>query len=96
MIIGPTLMEGVKKTNAVVVRRQGMGMPKRNSYTIEVNRGRNCYAYRKFGHIAQHSRNRGQRDKAVEGRKLEYGGRQERNYEHLDNLKGIENLESLN
>ena len=32
----------------------------------------------------------------MEGRRLEYGGRTERNYEHSDNLKEEENLESLN
>ena len=32
----------------------------------------------------------------MEERRLEYGGRTERNYEHSDNLKEEENLESLN
>jgi len=33
----------------------------------------------------------------IEGRRLEYGeGRIEGNIEYLDNLKGVENLESLN
>ena len=46
--------------------------------------------------MAQYWRNRGQRGKAVEGRRLEYRGRSEGNYKYLDNLKEVENLESLN
>jgi len=42
-------MEGIERTNAVVVRgvgqRQGTGIPPRwDPFAIEVNRGRNCYA----------------------------------------------------
>ena len=50
---GPTLMEGVKRTNTVV-RNQGqkIGWPRRNPYAIDIDKGRNCYAYRGFGHIA--------------------------------------------
>jgi len=90
-------MEGIERTNTVVVRGQGQGggVPRRDPYTMEVDKGRNCYACRGFGHMAQHYRNRGQRGRIAEGRRLEYGGRQEGNYEHLDNLKGVENLESL-
>ena len=90
-------MEGVKRTNVVVVRgqRQRMGVPRRDPYTMEVDRGRNCYTCRGFGHMAQHCRNRGQRGRIAEGRRLEYGERREGNYEYSDNLKGVENLESL-
>ena len=46
--------------------------------------------------MAHHYRNQGQRRRVAEGRKLEYGGgRIEGNNEHLDNLKGVENLEFL-
>jgi len=62
---------------------------------MEVNRRRNCYACRGFGHMAQHYRNREQRSRIVEGRRLEYGERRKGNYKHSDNLKGVENLESL-
>jgi len=62
---------------------------------MEVDRGRNCYACRGFGHMAHHCRNRGRR-RAIEGRRVEYrGGRFEGNLEYSDNLKGVENLESL-
>jgi len=95
-------MEGVERTNAVVVRESGVGQnmgvpPRRNPYAMEVDRGRNCYACGGFGHMARHCRNRGQRGRVAEGRRLEYGrGGIEGNFEHSDNLKGVENLESLN
>jgi len=64
---------------------------------MEVNWGRNCYACGSFGHIACHCRNRGQRGRVAEGRRLEYReGRIKGINEHLDNLKEVENLESLN
>ena len=45
--------------------------------------------------MAHYCRNR-RRDRVEQGRRVEYkGGRFERNYEHSDNLKGVENLESL-
>jgi len=72
-----------------------MGASRRDSYTMKINRGRNCYVCRGFGHIACHCRNRG-RERVEQGRRLEYrGGRFKGNYKHLDNLKGVENLESL-
>ena len=86
------LMEGVERTNVVIVREPGQGMgapPRRNSYAMEVDRGRNCYACGGFGHMAHHGRNR---RRVTEGRRLEFKG----NYEHLNSLKEEENLESLN
>ena len=91
-------MEGVERTNAVVVRGlgQGIGAPRRDPYAMEVDQGRNCYAYRRFGHLACHCRNRG-RGRAIEGRRVEYGrGKIEEIHEHANNLKGVENLEFLN
>jgi len=51
---GPALMEGVERTNMVVVRGQGQGIgaPKRDPYAMDVDRGRNCYICGEFGHIA--------------------------------------------
>ena len=73
-----------------------MGALRRNPYAMEVNRWRDCYACGGFGHMAYHCRNRGQRGRVAEGRRLEYRGeRIEGINEHLDNLKGMENLESL-
>jgi len=94
-------MEGIKRTNAVVVRGQGQGQgagasPRRDPYTIEVDRGRNCYTCRGFGHMACYCRNRG-RGRAMEGRRVEYGGgRIKKIHDYMNNLKGVENLELLN
>ena len=94
---GPAPMEGVERMNVVVVRDVGQGVgapPKRDPYTMEVDRGRNCYACRGFRHMAHYCRN--WRGIMAEGRRLEYErGRIKGNFEHLKNLKGVENLESL-
>ena len=68
---GPAPMEGVERTNAVVVRgaEQEVGAPpRRDPYALKVDRGRNCYACGGFGHIACHCRNRGGR--VAEGRSV--------------------------
>jgi len=97
---GPTPMEGVERTNAVVVREQGQGVgipPRWDPFAMEIDKRRNCYTCGGFRHIARHCRNRRQRERVAEERRLEYGGgRIEGINEHLDNLKGVENLESLN
>ena len=90
-------MEGVERTNVMVVRGQGqkMGMLRRDSYAMKVDRERNCYACRGFGHMAQHCRNQ-RRGRVAEERRLEYGGgRIKGNYEQSSHLKEVENLESL-
>ena len=94
----PALIEEVEKMNAVVVRgqRQGMETPGRDPYTMEVNREKNYYACRGFRYMAQHCKNRGQRSRVAKKRRLKYGERREGNYEQSDNLKEVENLESLN
>ena len=58
--IGLAPMEGVERTNAVVVRGQGQGTgipPRRDPFAMEVDRGRNCYACGGFGHMARNCRN---------------------------------------
>ena len=74
-----------------------MGIPpRRNPYAMEVDQERNCYVCGGFGHMAHHCRSRGQRGRVAEGRRLKYGGgRIEKINKHVDNLKGVENLESL-
>jgi len=87
----PAPMEGVERTNAVMVRGPGQEMgasPRRNLYAMEVDRGRNCYACGGFGHITCYCRNWG---RIAEGRRLEFKG----NYEHSNSLKEEENLEFL-
>jgi len=92
-------MEGVERTNAVVVRGAGQGMgapPRRDPYAMEIDRGRNCYACRGFGHMAHNCRNRGQRGRVVKNRRVEYGGgRIEEITNNANNLKVKENLEFL-
>ena len=100
--MGPALMEGVERTNAVVVRRQEAGQDmevslRQDPYAMEVDRGRNCYACGGFGHMARHCRNRGQRGRVAENRRVEYGGGRIKEIVNLmNNLKEDENLELLN
>jgi len=96
-------MEGIERTNAVIVRGSGAGagqnmgvLPRRDPYAMKVDRGRNCYACEGFGHMAHHCRNR-RRRRPIDGRRVEYGdGRIEEINDYKDNLKGVENLEFLN
>ena len=98
--MGPAPMEGVKRTNAVVVRGQGQGMgipPRRDPFAMEVDHGRNCYACGGFGHMARHCRNWGMRGRVAENRRVEYGGGQiEEITNFTNNLKAGEDLELLN
>jgi len=93
-------MEGVEKTNTVVIRgqEQGVGVfPRRDPYAMEVDRRRNCYACGGFGHMARHCRNQGQRGRVAENRRVEYReGRIEEIMNFVNNLKEEENLELLN
>ena len=94
---GPAPMEGVERTNAVVVRGQGagqgMGAPlRRDPYAMEVDRGRNCYACGGFGHMAHNCRNRGRVMRKIEIERGKFKG----NIEQIRHLKEVENLEALN
>ena len=98
---GPAPMEGVERTNVVVVRGSGVGQSggaplRRDLFAMDIDRGRNCYACGGFGHMACYCRNRGQRVRVGDNRRVEYsGGRiEEINFEN--NLKEGENLELLN
>ena len=97
---GPAPMEGIERTNAVVIRGQGQGagIPlRRDPFAMEIDRGRNCFACGGFGHMARHCRNRGQRGRIADNRRVEYGGgRIEEILNLADNLKEGENLELLN
>ena len=98
--IGPAPMEGVERTNAVVVRGQGQGTgvpPRRDPFAMNIDCGRNCYACRGFGHMAHHCRNRGMRGRVAENRRVEYGrGQIEEITNFANNLKAGENLKLLN
>ena len=99
-IMRPTPMEGIERTNVVVVRGsgQGAGVPPRwDSFAMEVDQGRNCYACEGFKHMARHCRNWGQRGRVGETSRVEHaGGRSEEIISFSDNLKEGENLELLN
>jgi len=91
--MGPALMEGVERTNAVVLRGAGQGIRvpfRRDPFAIEIDRGRNCYACRRFRHMACHCRNKG---RGMQGRRVEIEGRFEGN---IEQIKEVENLEALN
>ena len=92
---GPAPMEGIERTNAVVVRGAGQetgAPPRQDPFAMEVDRGRNCYACGGFGHMACNCRNRGR----VMRREEIGGGRFEGNIEQIGHLKEVENLEALN
>ena len=72
-------MEGVEKTNAVMVcPQQRAELPQRNPYAMDVDRrkNRNCYSCGGFGHLARNCRNREIGNRIGEGRRLEYGNGQ--------------------
>ena len=99
---GPAPMEGVERMNAVVVRGSGVGQnmgapPRRDPFAMEIDRGRNCFACRGFGHIACHCRNRCMRGRVGENRRIEYGGGSIEEITNIaNNLKADKNLELLN
>ena len=95
MTTRPALMEGVERTNAVVVRGAGQGTrvpPRRDPFAMEVDRGQNCYTCGGFGHMAHNCRNRGRVMRRVEIG----GGRFEGNIKQIGHLKEVDNLEVLN
>jgi len=91
---GPALMEGIERTNAVVVRGQGQsgGIPLRQDpFAMELDRGRNCYTCGGFGHMVRNCRNRGRIM-----RRAEIGGEKfEGSIKQIGHLKEVENLEAL-
>jgi len=96
--MGPAPMEGVERTNVVVLRgaeQEARVLPRRNLFAMEVDWGRNCYTCGGFGHMACHCRNR-KRGRLMKGRRAEYSGEQiEEILDNANNLKRGENLELL-
>ena len=97
-------MEGIERTNAVVLRGSGVGSgqnaggpSRRDPFAMDIDRGQNCYACGGFGHMARHCRNRGMRGRVADNRRVEYGGGQiEEITNFSNNLKVGEDLELLN
>ena len=93
-------MEGIERTNVVVVRGQGQSAgvpPRRDPFAMEVDWERNCYACGSFGHMARHCRNWGRGGRVAKNRRVEYGGGQiEEITNFANNLKMGEDLELLN
>ena len=93
-------MEGIERTNMVVVRglEQGAKVPsRRDPFAMEIDQSQNCYACGGFGHMARNCRNRRQRERVADNRKVEYGGERIEEISNLsDNLKEGKNLELLN
>jgi len=97
--MGPAPIEGIERTNAVVMRGQGQGArvpPRRDPFAMDIDQGRNCYTCGEFGHMAQHCRNRGQKGRVADNRRVEYGGGRIEEINFENNLKEEENLELLN
>ena len=98
--IGPAPMEGIERTNAVVMRGQGQEVgvsPRWDPFAMDIDHGKNCYTCGGFGHMAHHYRNQGQRGRVADNRRVEYGGgRIEEIPNFVNNLKEKENLELLN
>ena len=70
---------------------------RRDPFAMEINRRRNCFACGGFGHMARHCRNRSQRGRVTENRRVEYGGGRIEEIMNIENnLKEGENLELLN
>lgn len=86
-------MKWVERMNVVVVwnplHDQGGrgGRMRRDSYMMDVDRGRNCYCCGNFGHLAKNYRNQG----IIRwGKRLEYGDNQ--NNKQQNNLNRDGNL----
>jgi len=91
MSVEPTSIKEVKRMNAVVARNSLQeqedkeGGMKKDSYVMDVDREKNCYNCRGFGHLAQNYRNWEIID---QGRRIEYSD----NSNNMNNLKEKENL----
>ena len=61
---------------------------------MNIDRGRNYYAYRGFEHLARNCRNRGMGNRIREGRILEYGQKRmiEKENENNNNLNEDQDL----
>jgi len=59
---------------------------------MDIDRGRNCYAYGGFRHIVWHYRNRGAGNRIGKGRRLEYGNRENNEQRKIKGRNKANNL----
>jgi len=74
---GPAPIEGVERTDAVMMHpQQRIEGAQRNPYAMDVDRreNRNCYSCGGFRHLARNCRNKRMGNRIGNGRRLEYGG----------------------
>ena len=78
MLVEHPLMERVERINVAVVYldQQAGFVPRQDLYAMNIDYGRNCYSYGRFGHITRNCKNK----KIIEqGRRLEYGNNENNN-----------------
>jgi len=101
VLTGSALMEGVERTNAVMVcLNQWAGFAPHNSYAMNVNReNKNWHNHREFGHLARNCKNKGTGGRIGKGRRMEYVNRNngqrrmiEGGNKQNSNLNGDKNL----
>ena len=91
MLVEPTLIKEVERTNAIVIRNPLQGQVgkkegmKRDPYIMNMNRRRNYYSYREFGYLVWNFRNQ---EMVSQERKIKYGD----NLKNTNNLKKKESL----
>ena len=59
MLIGPTSIEGAKRTNIVMMYSQQQAglIHRHNLYIMDINQERNCYSCGGYGYIMKNCRN---------------------------------------
>ena len=88
-------MEGVKRMNVVMMwPQQRIEFVQRNPYAMDMDKreGRNCYNCRGFGYVARHYKNRGVENRIGEGRRLEYGNRENNKQRRIEEENREQNL----
>ena len=75
VLAGPTLIEGVERTDAMMIRlQQRAGFVQCNPQAMDIDRrvNQNCYSCGEFRYLAWNCKNRGMGNRIKENRKLEY------------------------
>ena len=85
----PVPIERVERTNATIVnlQQQAEFLSRHDLYTMEMDKGKNCYNCMGFGHITRYCRKRRNWERVWQERRIEY-----RDNQNTSNLNGKENL----